>query len=141
MRRIVIEIKIELSRRIFEFFFFFFCQRNKLLFFLFMFMSERMTSSRIDLKRQKSLNWTEERLSSKTTLFICILFSNTQTNTHTHTFTRLALLFWMREKKQFTKSIWDEEFELFVFQRLVTSFSISTRHLKNDHRKRSFFKH
>jgi hypothetical protein len=121
--------------------FFEFCQRSKLLFLLFMFTSERTINSRIDLKRQKSLNSTEKRLFSQTTLFIRILLSRTHKQTHTYTHTRLALLFWMREKKQFMKSIWNEKFELFVFQKLATSFSTSIRHLKNDHRKKLFFEH
>ncbi len=79
-----------------------FCQRSKLLFSLFMFTSERMINSRIDLKRRKSLNWTEERFFSKTTLFICILFLK-RTNTHTHIYT--FRVFFLNEKEKTTHEI------------------------------------
>jgi small-conductance mechanosensitive channel len=102
-----------------------------------MFTSERTINSRIDLKKQKSLDSTKERLFSQTTFFIRILSSSTQTNTHTHTH---VSRFFSNEKRQLTKSIWNEEFKLFVFQKFATSFSTSIRHLKNDYRKWSFLK-
>jgi hypothetical protein len=53
-----------------------------------MFTNERAINSRIDLKRQKSLNSTEERSFSQTTFFIRIFLEH---NTHAHT-SRASLL-------------------------------------------------
>jgi hypothetical protein len=62
-----------------------------------------MTSSRIDLKRQKSLDSTKEKLSSKTTFFIRISQAHKQKRTHTHTHTSRASL--LNEKEKATHEI------------------------------------
>jgi hypothetical protein len=60
----------------------------------------------------------------------------------THKFSFHASRSFERNRKyQLTRSIRNEKFELFVFQKLVTSFLTSTRYSRNDIRKRSFFKH
>jgi hypothetical protein len=52
-----------------------------------------MTNSRIDFKRQKSLNSTKERFFSKATLFIRIFLSQAHKHQHTHThMSRASLL-------------------------------------------------
>jgi hypothetical protein len=50
-----------------------------------MFTNESAINSKIDFKRSKSLNLTEERFFSQTTLFIRISLEH-NTYTHTHTF-------------------------------------------------------
>ncbi len=115
-----------------------FCRQDKLLLFFLYLRQKRRLILKNDFKTNTQ-STKIRRLHSKTTIN-----NHTQTHTHTHTHTLNVSRFsfeWKRENNTHTKSIWDEEFELFVSQKLATSLSTSTRFLRNDHRKRSFFRH
>ncbi len=91
MKRIVIENKIKLSKRIFEF-----CQRNKLLFSLFLY-SQMIVSTVHITKNDFRLN--QKKTSFENDDFIS-LSTKKHTHTHTHTYIYTSRASLLNERKE-----------------------------------------